>query len=577
MTTQRTEVVLSAQDRASEVLRRLSGTVDGMQRSFDSLGAPIARFQGLWASLVGGAVVAGIRSLVGSIDDLDEAAQGLGTTAVELSNLRAAAGEAGVGAEALDTALTRLNVNLSNAATGSKEQAALFRALGVSIRDSAGSVRPTIEVLRELADRFAELEEGPAKAALAVDVFGKTGARLLPYLNEGGKGLQKFSGLTQDAVDANRKLQGEFDRLTASVERYKNSLAGGIAPELNKLLAGVERAAENVRAVDWSSGREAGGFFADLWKNSPAAQFARELPLAEQRQRAIAEGLKLSGAEAVQARLTAQAVRDKAAADQVAEGAVKRKARATEESGNAYAKEFADVERIRRNRERLRQDIEDEETAAADRRRQRLEDLTGRSTGRQFAEDLNLVVERFNAGKLSVEEYETAMRALFGENSEIERGMTRQGDLAEQLGLTMASSLGELITAGDRAGNVWKALGQDIAKLTTQLLVIKPLAAELTKLFSTSGGGGGGGGSSLFGDIFKSIGGAVSGFFTGGGAGGASGAAAGAAGGQVFITNYIDGAVDRARISSYVENGVRAGLAQSWDNVARGGSGVLAG
>jgi hypothetical protein len=45
----------------------------------------------------------------------------------------------------------------------------------------------------------------------------------------------------------------------------------------------------------------------------------------------------------------------------------------------------------------------------------------------------------------------------------------------------------------------------------------------------------------------------------------------------VFITNYIDGAVDRARISSYVENGVRAGLAQSWDNVARGGSGVLAG
>jgi hypothetical protein len=575
MTTQRTEVVLSAQDRASEVLRRLSGTVDGMQRSFDSLGAPIARFQGLWASLVGGAVFAGVRSLVGAIDDLDEAAQGLGTTAVELSNLRAAAGEAGVGAEALDTALTRLNVNLSNAATGSKEQVALFKALGVSIRDSAGSVRPTIEVLRELADRFAELEEGPAKAALAIDVFGKTGARLLPYLNEGGKGLQKFSGLTQDAVDANRKLQGELDRLTASVERYKNALAGGAAPELNKLLAGLERAYENVTSVDWTSGRQAGGFFADLWKNSPAAQFARELPLAEQRQRAIAEGLKLSGAEAAQARLTAQAVRDKAAADVAAEGAVKRKARATEESGRAYAQEFADRERIRRNRERTRQDIEDEETAAAERRRQRLEDLTGRTAGRQFAQDLDLLTEKFRNAEISAEELDIGMRALFGDNSDIEAGLKRQADLSEELGLTMASSLGELITAGGRAGDVWKALGQDIAKLTTQLLIVKPLAAELGRLFSSAGGGGG---SSPFGDIFKQLSGAIGGIFTGTASGGGpTGMGAYAGAGAVINNITIDGAVDRARISSYVETGVRAGLAQSWDNVARGGSGVLAG
>ena len=47
--------------------------------------------------------------------------------------------------------------------------------------------------------------------------------------------------------------------------------------------------------------------------------------------------------------------------------------------------------------------------------------------------------------------------------------------------------------------------------------------------------------------------------------------------GALVVNNYIDGAIDRARISSYVESGVRAGIAQSWDNVARGGSGVFAG
>jgi hypothetical protein len=576
MTTQRTEVILSAQDRASEVLRRLSGTVDGMQRSFDGISAPLLRFQTLWASLVGGAVVAGIRSLVSSIDDLDEAAQSLGTTAVELSGLRQAAGEAGVGAETLDTALTRLNINLSEAASGSKQQVALFNALGVSVRDISGNVRPATEVLAQLANAFSRMEDGPAKAALAVDLFGKAGARLVPLLNGGAAGLQRFSGLTQETVDAANKLQAETDKLSASWERFKFTLAAGVIPAINKTIEALtglgteEQRIAELRTIIRSMEQSQTGDIRNY------ERYKAELQALEQRQRAIAEGNKTSGAEATQAKLSAQAVREKAAADAAAADATKKKTRATEESSNAYAKEFADVERIRRNRERTRLEIESEEDADRQRRRARLQDLTGESGARQQAEDLKLLDDAFFNLGLSVEQYDAGQRRLFGTNSDIEAGLKRQADLSEQLGLTMASSLGELITAGGRAGDVWKALGQDIAKLITQLLIVKPLAAELTKLFSTSGGGGGGGGSSLFGDIFKSIGGAVSGFFTGGGAGGASGAAAGAAGGQVFITNYIDGAVDRARISSYVENGVRAGLAQSWDNVARGGSGVLA-
>ena len=577
MTTQRTEVILSAQDRASEVLRRLSGTVDGMQRSFDNIAAPLLRFQGLWATLVGGAVVAGIRSLVSGIDDLNDAAQALGTTAVELSGLRQAAGEAGVGAETLDTALTRLNINLSEAAAGSKQQVALFNALGVSVRDISGNVRPATEVLAQLASAFSRMEDGPAKAALAIDLFGKAGARLVPLLNGGAAGLQRFSGLTQETVDAANKLQAETDKLSASWERFKFTLAAGVIPAINKTIEALtglgteEQRIAELRTIIRSMEQSQTGDIRNY------ERYKQELVALEQRQRAIAEGNKTAGAEAVQAKLSAQAVREKAAADAAAADATHKKTRATEESSNAYAKEFADVERIRRNRERGRLEIEAEAEAERSRRQQRLQDLTGQSGARQQAEDLKLLDDAFFNLGLSVEQYDAGQRRLFGTNSDIEAGLKRQADLSEQLGLTMASSLGELITAGGRAGDVWKALGQDIAKLITQLLIVKPLAAELTRLFSSSGGGGGGGGSSLFGDIFKSIGGAVSGFFTGGGAGGASSAAAGAAGGQVFITNYIDGAVDRARISSYVETGVRAGLAQSWDNVARGGSGVLAG
>jgi hypothetical protein len=575
MTDTRARVIISAEDRASEVLRRLGSTVDKAQTSFERINAPLLRFQTLWATLVGGAVVAGFRSLVSAIDDLDEAAQGLGTTAVELSNLRIAAGEAGVGADAFDTALTRLNVSISNAASGSKEQAALFKALGVNIRDAGGNVRPTTAVLAELAGRFASLEDGPAKAALAVDLFGKAGAKLLPLLNQGAAGLEKFSGLTADTVKAAAGLQSELDKLNVQWERMKFATASGVIPALNDVIDVFNR-------IDF--GKIKGAFNTFFLGNFGAAaeEYVRQVNAAVTKNRQFREALKLGdGAysnEGRQALQNAQAVRDKAAADAAATGASRKKTAATNESSNAYAKEFADIARIRAARERFNQEQEDAANRERDRRSQRAEELTGRSTERQQAEDLAILREEFEKGNLEAIEYEIRKAQIFGRGSEVEAGLQRQTELAEQLGLTMASSLGEIITSGGRAGDVWKALGQDVLKLVTQMLVLKPLAEQLKSVFEGWGLGGGksGGGGSFLGDLFKGVAGVIGGAFGGGGGGAPAGAVGGA--GQATITNvYIDGAIDRARIASYVETGVRAGLAQSWDNVARGGSGVLAG
>jgi hypothetical protein len=577
MTDTRARVLITAEDRASEVLRRLGSTVDKAQTSFERINAPLLRFQTLWASLVGGAVVAGFRSLVTAIDDLDESAQSLGTTASQLSNLRIAAGEAGVGAEALDTSLTRLNVKISDAASGNKEAAALFKALGVSIRDAAGNVRPTTDVLGDLANRFALLEDGPAKAALAVDVFGKAGARLLPLLNQGAAGLEKFSGLSEETVKEAAKLAAEVDKLTASWERFKFAVAATAIPAVNRLIGDdlqqqIEQLQQAIRGMEFTGTSDP--------KN--LAAYKEQLKVLEQRSRAIAEGAKVQGAEAVQAVRSAQAVRDKVAADLAGEDAAKRKAAAIKESSNAYAKEFADVARIRAARERFNQEQEDAANRERERRSQRAEDLTGRSTERQQAEDLAILREEFEKGNLEALEYEMRKAKVFGRGSEIEAGMERQTELAEQLGLTMASSLGELITAGGKASDIWKALGQDVLKLITQMLVLKPLAEKLKQTFEGwglgGGSSGGGSGAGLFESLFKGVVGA----FAGGAGGGTGQNANGSWGfvdsGRATITNvYIDGAIDRARIASYVETGVKAGLAQSWDNVARGGSGVLAG
>lgn len=578
MADNRANVIISAQDRASEVLRRLSGTVDGMQRSFEGISAPLLRFQTLWASLIGGAVVGGIRALVSTIDDLNDAAQGLGTTAVQLAAIRQAGAEAGVGAEKLDTALTRLNVTISEANAGDVKAAALFGAFGNKALEAAVKAGDSSRVLRELADEFARMGDGPAKSALAVELFGKAGAAMIPLLNGGAAALERFTGLTNDTVRAAQDLQNEIDRLGATWDRFKFNVGSVAIPAINQLLDAIKRFNE----TDFQSQRL-------LSAGSPAAALAQAALaltrsyqqagiVANLRNRAIEEGNKLSGAEAVEANRGAQAILNRAKADAAAAEAAKKKAAATKESSDAYAKEFADVARIRNARRRFDEEQEDAANRERERRQSRLEDLTGRTAARQQLEDVKALDDAFFSLGISVEEYDAGIRKVFGTNSDTTKGLERQGELAEQLGLQMASSLGELITSGGRAGDVWKALGQDVLKLVTQMLILKPLAKELADIFSGLGSqGGGGSGSSFFGSLLRGIGGAVLGGASGGGQN-ADGSWGYVDAGRAVTTNvYIDGAVDRARIASYVESGVKAGLAASWDNVARGGTGVLVG
>jgi len=58
------KVVISAEDRATRVLQGIRGSVDNVVRTFGLLSASVA-------GIGGGAALAGLRSLVSSIDDLD--------------------------------------------------------------------------------------------------------------------------------------------------------------------------------------------------------------------------------------------------------------------------------------------------------------------------------------------------------------------------------------------------------------------------------------------------------------------------------------------------------------------------
>jgi len=182
-------------------IRRLGNSMQGLQgqaknaaMGFNSLKGAVA---GLGAAIAGSALVAGLGAIVKkSIDAGDELFNlqaKTGVAANTLIGIGNAAKLADVDLGILGKGLTKLNVNLVKAAEGNEDLGRKFKSLGVSVKDSNGQVVPADKALKQIADRFADMPDGAQKAAAAVALFGKSGAELIPLLNEGAASMEKFT------------------------------------------------------------------------------------------------------------------------------------------------------------------------------------------------------------------------------------------------------------------------------------------------------------------------------------------------------------------------------------------------
>jgi hypothetical protein len=178
------------------------------------------------------------------IKDTEEAAEGYrklsaatGASVEFLSGFKEAADDVRVSGEAVDAALTKFARGLGGVkdatdgvAESGKGIAASLADIGVNANDAEGKVRPLADILPDVADAFSRMADGPQKTALAIQLFGKQGAELIPILNKGRDGLKEMmqaadeAGLTMSsstvkAVDDLKQAQDSLGDAAASVGR----------------------------------------------------------------------------------------------------------------------------------------------------------------------------------------------------------------------------------------------------------------------------------------------------------------------------------------------------------------------
>lgn len=230
---------------------QVGGLTSGLNAGLGALTRLGSAFLGLEIVSIVRSWISAVVDFVGGLtdlgDELSDSAARLGLSVTTLQAWRHAAGQGGVGADALSGALARLQRAAAGAAEGGEAQAAVFRRLGVSARDAEGNARPLESLLPDLADGFARMENTTERGGAAMELFGRSGTVLLPFLSEGREGLAAMTaelerlggGASVEMIESAARLDDALNRLDLSILSIKSRIAVALLPIVENLTEAV--------------------------------------------------------------------------------------------------------------------------------------------------------------------------------------------------------------------------------------------------------------------------------------------------------------------------------------------------
>jgi hypothetical protein len=165
-------------------------------------------------------------------------AQGVGVEA--LQKLRYAATQDGGTVEALDASIAGLNQRLGQfAATGAGRAKLAIEALGLQITDAQGEIRPTVDILKEFADKSRNMAPSKRVALAAQLGIDKS---LLNMLEGGADGLDRLMAdaeqwgiISQAQAETAATLSSNLDNLRHGIGVLGQRVAISMIPVLGDL------------------------------------------------------------------------------------------------------------------------------------------------------------------------------------------------------------------------------------------------------------------------------------------------------------------------------------------------------
>jgi len=152
--------------------------------------------------------------------------------------------------------IKNMQASLANADAGRAMQQ-VFDQMGVVTRDAKGNLAPLNDVMLQVATKLAAMPDGAEKAGLAIKLFGRSGTDMLPLLDQGAAGIQKFmdeAELSGKVLDDSQVKEAQaaylaHKQLDQAISGVTTQLSMAFLPILQKFLEVLTPILRNM--ADW--------------------------------------------------------------------------------------------------------------------------------------------------------------------------------------------------------------------------------------------------------------------------------------------------------------------------------------
>jgi len=226
-------------------LAKIGGGLVALGKKVLNAGMAFAKFAIKGVLIAATALAVFVAKAFMAIDDVAKLSKQLGLSTESITAYSLAAEQAGIDNTTFTKSLSKFNRTLGEAKLGIGEGATAFKQLGLSQQDVA-KMSPD-DALNAVAEKLSKVKDKAIQAALAQDLFGRAGGKLIPLLDGGAKGLAAFReqadrlGISFNSLDA-QKVENANDALGL----MKKSFTGIFTQLAIKVAPFVERFAELV-------------------------------------------------------------------------------------------------------------------------------------------------------------------------------------------------------------------------------------------------------------------------------------------------------------------------------------------
>lgn len=221
-----------------------SGFASGLGKGLKVAGVATAA---LGAAVVGasGAVVSGAKDVAAYGDNIDKMSQKLGLSSDAYQKWDYVLNLAGTDMQSMTTGLKTLTNKFDDAKKGNEGAIAMFEQLGISMEQAASMSRE--DLFAAAISGFQKMEDSTERAALANDLFGKSGQNLAPLFNTTAEATAEMISraeeygmvMSEDNVKASAAFVDSMTTLQNTITGLKNDIMSEFLPTLTQVTDGL--------------------------------------------------------------------------------------------------------------------------------------------------------------------------------------------------------------------------------------------------------------------------------------------------------------------------------------------------